>query len=125
VGKKDKPVAIGNLERFAADWARGQSDIKLPPIKPKTGKKVAVVGSGPGGLTVAGDLIKKGHEVTVFEALHKPGGVLVYGIPSSAFPRKLWPMSATSWSGWGSSSKTERGDRHHHHGGRAFGRRRL
>jgi glutamate synthase (NADPH/NADH) small chain len=89
VGKKDKPVAIGNLERFAADWARGQSDIKLPPIKPKTGKKVAVVGSGPGGLTVAGDLIKKGHEVTVFEALHKPGGVLVYGIPEFRLPKEI------------------------------------
>jgi glutamate synthase (NADPH/NADH) small chain len=89
LGKKDKPVGIGNLERFAADWARGQKDIPLPPIAPKTGKKVAVVGSGPGGLTVAGDLIRKGHEVTVFEAFHKPGGVLVYGIPEFRLPKEI------------------------------------
>lgn len=89
VGKKDDPVAIGNLERFVADWARGQSDIPLPPIAEKTGKKVAVVGSGPGGLTVAGDLIRKGHEVTVYEAFHKPGGVLVYGIPEFRLPKEI------------------------------------
>ncbi len=89
VGKKDKPVAIGNLERFTADWARSQSDIPLPPIAEKTGKKVAVVGSGPGGLTVAGDLIRKGHEVTVFEAFHKAGGVLVYGIPEFRLPKEI------------------------------------
>ena len=89
VGKKDKPVAIGNLERFAADWARSQPDIALPPIKAKTGKKIAVCGSGPGGLTVAGDLIRKGHDVTVYEALHKPGGVLVYGIPQFRLPKEI------------------------------------
>jgi glutamate synthase (NADPH/NADH) small chain len=89
VGKKDDPVSIGNLERFAADWARGRSDIPMPPIAPKTGKKVAVVGSGPGGLTVAGDLIRKGHEVTIFEAFHKPGGVLVYGIPEFRLPKEI------------------------------------
>lgn len=89
VGKKDEPVAIGNLERFAADWARGQSDIPLPPIAKKTGKKVAVVGSGPGGITVAGDLIRKGHEVTLYEAFHKPGGVLVYGIPEFRLPKEI------------------------------------
>ena len=89
VGKKDKPVAIGSLERFAADWARGQKDIPMPPVAPKTGKKVAVVGSGPGGLTVAGDLIRKGHEVTVFEAFHKAGGVLVYGIPEFRLPKEI------------------------------------
>ena len=89
LGKKDQPVAIGNLEKFTADWARGQSDIPMPPIKPKTGKKVAVVGSGPGGLTVAGDLIRQGHEVTVFEAFHKPGGVLVYGIPEFRLPKEI------------------------------------
>jgi glutamate synthase (NADPH/NADH) small chain len=89
VGKKDDPVAIGNLERFAADWARGQSDIPMPPIDEKTGKKVAVVGSGPGGITVAGDLIRKGHEVTLYEAFHKPGGVLVYGIPEFRLPKEI------------------------------------
>jgi glutamate synthase (NADPH/NADH) small chain len=89
VGKKDDPVAIGNLERFTADWARGQSDIPMPPIAEKTGKKVAVVGSGPGGITVAGDLIRKGHEVTMYEAFHKPGGVLVYGIPEFRLPKEI------------------------------------
>lgn len=89
VGKKDDPVAIGNLERFAADWARGQSDIPMPPIAEKTGKKVAVVGSGPGGITVAGDLIRKGHDVTLYEAFHKPGGVLVYGIPEFRLPKEI------------------------------------
>lgn len=89
VGKKDDPVAIGNLERFAADWARSQSDIPMPPIAEKTGKKVAVVGSGPGGITVAGDLIRKGHDVTLYEAFHKPGGVLVYGIPEFRLPKEI------------------------------------
>lgn len=89
LGKKDSPVAIGNLERFAADWARVRKDIPLPAVAPKTGKKVAVVGSGPGGLTVAGDLIKKGHDVTVFEAFHKAGGVLVYGIPEFRLPKEI------------------------------------
>ena len=89
VGKKGDPVAIGCLERFTADWARGRTDIPMPPIAPKTGKKVAVVGSGPGGLTVAGDLIRKGHDVTVYEAFHKPGGVLVYGIPEFRLPKDI------------------------------------
>lgn len=89
VGKKDKPVAIGNLERFAADWARAEKGLPMPPKDPSTGKKVAVVGSGPGSLTVAGDLIRKGHEVTVFEAFHKPGGVLVYGIPEFRLPKEI------------------------------------
>ncbi|CAO0820130.1 Sulfide dehydrogenase subunit alpha [Desulfarculales bacterium] len=89
LGKKDIPVSIGNLERFAADWARGRSDIPTPPVAPKTGKKIAVVGSGPGGLTVAGDLIRKGYEITIFEAFHKPGGVLVYGIPEFRLPKEI------------------------------------
>ncbi|MCE1172510.1 MAG: NADPH-dependent glutamate synthase, partial [Azovibrio sp.] len=89
VGKKGDAVSIGNLERFIADWARGRSDIPNPPMAPKTGKKVAVVGSGPGGLTVAGDLIRKGHDVTIFEAFHKPGGVLVYGIPEFRLPKEI------------------------------------
>ncbi|GAB4263162.1 MAG: NADPH-dependent glutamate synthase [Deferrisomatales bacterium] len=89
VGKKDEPVAIGRLERFAADWERAQGEVKIPELPPKTGKRVAVVGAGPAGLTVAGDLIRKGHEVTVFEALHKPGGVLVYGIPEFRLPKAI------------------------------------
>ena len=89
LGKKDQPVAIGRLERFAADWERTKGEVVLPEKAPATGKKVAVVGSGPAGLTVAGDLILKGHEVTIFEALHKPGGVLVYGIPEFRLPKAI------------------------------------
>jgi len=89
VGKKGKPVAIGNLERFAADYEREHGTGALPPKAEATGKRVAVVGSGPSGLTVAGDLIAKGHEVTVLEAFHKPGGVLVYGIPEFRLPKAI------------------------------------
>ncbi len=89
VGKKDEPVAVGNLERFAADYARKSGDSELPAKAEPTGKKIAVVGSGPSGLTVAGDLILKGHDVTIFEAFHKPGGVLVYGIPEFRLPKEI------------------------------------
>ncbi len=89
VGKKGEPVAIGNLERFAADYERVNGTGELPPKGGATGKKVAVVGSGPSGLTVAGDLIQKGHDVTIFEAFHKPGGVLVYGIPEFRLPKDI------------------------------------
>lgn len=89
LGKKYKPVAIGALERFAADYERESGKIEIPEVAPPTGKKVAVVGSGPAGLTVAGDLIKLGHQVTVFEALHKTGGVLVYGIPEFRLPKTI------------------------------------
>lgn len=88
-GKKGDPVAIGRLERFAADYERAQGEIFLPSCAACTGKKVAVVGSGPAGLTVAGDLVKLGHEVEMFEALHKPGGVLVYGIPEFRLPKSI------------------------------------
>ncbi len=89
LGRKGEPVAIGNLERFAADWERANHVCELPQREKSTGKKVAVVGSGPSGLTVAGDLILKGHEVTIFEAFHKPGGVLVYGIPEFRLPKEI------------------------------------
>ena len=89
LGKKGDPVAIGNLERFAADHAREQGDGDLPPKAAPTGKRVAVVGSGPSGLTVAGDLILKGHDVTIYEAFHRPGGVLVYGIPEFRLPKDI------------------------------------
>jgi glutamate synthase (NADPH/NADH) small chain len=89
VGKKDEPVAIGRLERFAADWERNNGKVTLPEKAPSTGKKVAVVGSGPAGLTLAGDLILKGHAVTIFEALHKAGGVLIYGIPEFRLPKDI------------------------------------
>ena len=83
--KKGDSVGVGHLERFVADWAREhREDIYEPP--PPTGKKVAIVGSGPAGLTCAGELAKKGHKVTIFEALHRPGGVLVYGIPEFRLP---------------------------------------
>jgi len=89
VGKKGEPVAIGNLERFCADYEREHGSGELPPKASSTGKKVAVVGSGPSGLTVAGDLIVKGHAVTIYEAFHKPGGVLVYGIPEFRLPKDI------------------------------------
>jgi len=88
-GNKGMPVAIGYLERYVGDWARGHSDQQILQLAPPSGKKVAVVGSGPGGLTAAGELAKRGHAVTVFEALHKPGGVLVYGIPEFRLPKKI------------------------------------
>lgn len=87
-GIKGEPVAIGRLERFIADWH--MSHAKAQPQKPKSnGKRIAVVGSGPAGLTCAGDLAKKGYEVTIFEALHLPGGVLVYGIPEFRLPKAI------------------------------------
>ncbi len=89
IGKKHSPLAIGYLERFIADWEAGSGEIALPARAPATGKKVACVGSGPSALTVAGDLVQKGHEVTVFEALHEIGGVLVYGIPEFRLPKEI------------------------------------
>lgn len=89
VGKKYEPVAIGRLERFVADYEREKVGIRAPKIAPKTGKKVAIVGSGPAGLSCAGDLIQKGHDVTVFEALHEIGGVLIYGIPEFRLPKSI------------------------------------
>jgi glutamate synthase (NADPH) small chain len=92
LGIKNEPVAIGRLERFAADFERDQGEVEIPEKADPTGKKVAVVGSGPAGLTVAGDLVKMGHAVTVFEALHKTGGVLVYGIPEFRLPKDIVQM---------------------------------
>jgi glutamate synthase (NADPH) small chain len=89
LGKKGQPIAVGRLERFAADFELNQGDVKPPAIAKKTGKKVAVIGAGPAGLTVAGELSKKGHDVTIFEALHKAGGVLVYGIPEFRLPKSI------------------------------------
>lgn len=89
VGKKNEPVGIGRLERFVADYEREHVGIRLPKIKAKTGKKVGIIGSGPAGLSCAGDLIQMGHDVTVFEALHELGGVLVYGIPQFRLPKEI------------------------------------
>jgi len=86
---KMKSVAIGRVERFVADLERETSEVKTPEIKPSTGFKVAVVGSGPAGLTVAADLRKDGHEVEIFEAFHKPGGVMIYGIPEFRLPKAI------------------------------------
>ena len=87
VGIKGEPVSIGKMERFVADWARENNVVPEAP-KTKNGKKVAVIGSGPSGLTCAGDLAKMGYEVKIFEALHEPGGVLVYGIPEFRLPKQ-------------------------------------
>ncbi|MCB5714834.1 NADPH-dependent glutamate synthase [Lactonifactor longoviformis] len=85
-GIKGEPVSIGKLERFVADWAK-ENGVKPEPPMPSNGHKVAVIGSGPAGLTCAGDLAKLGYDVTIFEALHQPGGVLVYGIPEFRLPK--------------------------------------
>jgi len=89
LSKRMTSVAIGNLERFVADYERRTGQVGLPEIAPPTGKKVAIIGSGPAGLSCAGDLIQKGHAVTVFEALHEIGGVLVYGIPEFRLPKDI------------------------------------
>ncbi len=89
VGVKQEPVAIGRLERFAADYERHNGTVTIPQLPAKTGKRVAIVGGGPAGLTVAGDLTLKGHEVTIFEALQEPGGVLMYGIPEFRLPKEI------------------------------------
>jgi glutamate synthase (NADPH/NADH) small chain len=89
LSKRGEPVAIGRLERFVADFERVTGNVVVPKVAPPTGKRVAVVGSGPAGLTVAGDLVQKGHDVTIFEALHKPGGVLMYGIPEFRLPKEI------------------------------------
>jgi len=89
VAKIDKPVAIGRLERFVADYEREQGAVELPKVAPSTGKKVAVVGSGPAGITVSYELLQAGHKVTIFEALHELGGVLVYGIPEFRLPKAI------------------------------------
>lgn len=87
--KKGDSVAIGYLERFVADWARERSEGLSSVTAPASGKRVAVVGAGPAGLTAAGELARKGHGVTLFEALHEPGGVLLYGIPEFRLPKEI------------------------------------
>ncbi|MFO7733504.1 MAG: NADPH-dependent glutamate synthase [Candidatus Aminicenantes bacterium] len=89
IGKKGEPVSIGRLERFLADWEAASGKLEMPVMAPKTGKKVAIVGAGPAGVTVANDLLILGHDVTIFEALHECGGVLIYGIPEFRLPKSI------------------------------------
>ncbi|MGB2854958.1 MAG: NADPH-dependent glutamate synthase, partial [Dehalococcoidia bacterium] len=89
IAKKGAPIAIGRLERYVADWELSQGQMQKPELAKPTGKRVAVVGSGPAGLTAAADLAKLGHEVTIFEALHTAGGVLMYGIPEFRLPKHV------------------------------------
>lgn len=88
LAKKGQPVAIGRLERYVADWELGRG-VKTPELPPRTGHKVAIIGSGPAGLTCAADLARYGHSVTIFESLHAPGGVLIYGIPEFRLPKEI------------------------------------
>jgi glutamate synthase (NADPH/NADH) small chain len=105
-GKKGEPVAIGRLERFVADYERETVGIRIPQLKTKTGRKVAIVGSGPAGLSCAGDLIQVGHDVTVFEALHELGGVLIYGIPEFRLPKSIVKAEIDSLKALGVDFKT-------------------
>ncbi|MCP4546366.1 MAG: NADPH-dependent glutamate synthase [bacterium] len=89
VGRRGSPVAIGRLERYLADWEATQAKIEKPRLARKTGRKVVIVGAGPAGITVANDLCLLGHDVTIYEALHEPGGVLTYGIPEFRLPKAI------------------------------------
>ena len=102
-----KPVAIGYLERFAADYERESGNIALPDIAPSNGIKIAVVGSGPAGLSFAGDMVKKGYDVYVFEALHEIGGVLKYGIPEFRLPNKIVDVEINNLSKMGVHFQTD------------------
>jgi glutamate synthase (NADPH/NADH) small chain len=102
----EKSVAIGRLERFIADWERKNGKRVLPTIKPPTGKRVAVVGSGPAGLVVAADCKREGHHVTIFEAFHKMGGVLRYGIPEFRLPNEIIDREIDTLTAMGVEIKT-------------------
>jgi len=100
-------VAIGRLERFAADWVRDHGKPTTPVLAPPSGQRVAIVGSGPAGLTCAAELARAGHEVTIFEALHKPGGVLVYGIPQFRLPKEIVFFEIDALSGMGVTMRAD------------------
>jgi len=99
-GKRGKPVAIGNLIRFTTDWERSQGLTHAVEKAAPSGKRVAIVGSGPRGWHVPGDLIKAGHEVTVFESLHELGGVLMYGIPEFRLPKSIVREEVAALENW-------------------------
>lgn len=102
----DKAVSIGRVERFVADLEREIGNLETPAIKPETGKKVAVIGSGPASITVAADVRREGHKVTMFEAFHKPGGVMMYGIPEFRLPKAIVEKEIASLRGMGVEIKT-------------------
>jgi glutamate synthase (NADPH) small chain len=102
----EQSVSIGRLERFVADWEREQG-IAPPVVKPDTGKRVAVVGSGPAGLVVAADVRREGHAVTIFEAFHKPGGVMVYGIPEFRLPKRIVQVEIDTLKAMGVELRTD------------------
>ncbi|MBC8205575.1 MAG: NADPH-dependent glutamate synthase [Kiritimatiellales bacterium] len=110
VGKALKSVGqavnIGRLERFVADWEREQGLIETPTVKPETGKKVGIIGTGPAGLTVAADVRREGHAVTLFEAFHKPGGVMIYGIPEFRLPKAIVQKEIDTLTAMGCELKT-------------------
>jgi glutamate synthase (NADPH) small chain len=101
LAKRDRPIAVGHLERYVADWARTHAEAPAEPPRPASGRRVAIVGSGPAGLSCAADLVRLGHDVTVFEALHEPGGVLVYGIPGFRLPRAIVEAEIARLEGFG------------------------
>ncbi len=103
----EKAVAVGRLERFAADWEREHGMLTPPVVKAATGKKVGVIGSGPASITVAADVRREGHAVTVFEAFHRPGGVLLYGIPEFRLPKAIVALEISSLHAMGVEVKTD------------------
>ncbi|MEN8040873.1 MAG: NADPH-dependent glutamate synthase [Actinomycetota bacterium] len=107
LGRKGRPIAIGHLERYVGDKVRDDELFEAPPTAAPTGKKVAIIGSGPAGLACAGDVIQQGHEVTVFEALHELGGVLVYGIPEFRLPKDIVKAEIASLSERGVEFETD------------------
>ncbi len=123
--RRASPLAIGNLERFIADFERQSGQLGLPAIAPPTGKSVAIVGSGPAGLSAAGDLIQKGHRVRVFEALHELGGVLVYGIPEFRLPKSIVKGEVDNLRTHGRRVRDQRGRRQERHARRVDARGRL